>query len=96
MEHFEQTIRLVNKGDYVVSVDLKQAYCSLKIAEEQQKYLCFQWHGKVYQFTCLPNGISEGPRLFTKLLKPIFATLREKGFTITSFIDDTLMCSASF
>lgn len=96
MENFEQAIRLVNKGDYLASVDLKHAYYSVKIAEEQQKYLCFKWQGKVFQFTCLPNGISEGPRLFTKLMKPIFATLRERGFTITSFIDDTLMCSASF
>ncbi|XP_076058479.1 uncharacterized protein LOC143035496 [Oratosquilla oratoria] len=95
MENFEQAIRLINEGDYMASVDLKHAYYSIRIVEEQQKLLCFQWYGKVDQFTCLPNGISEGPRLFTKLMKPIFATLREKGFTITSFIDDTLMCSAS-
>lgn len=94
MENFEQAIRLVNTGDYLASVDLKHAYYSVKIAEEQQKYLYFQWHGKVYQFTCLPNGISKGPRLFTKLMKPIFATKRTR-FYITSFVDGTLMCSAS-
>ncbi|XP_076069766.1 uncharacterized protein LOC143041642 [Oratosquilla oratoria] len=95
MENFEQAIRLINEGDYIASVDLKHAYYSIRIVEEQQRFLCFQWYGKVYQFTCLPNGISEGPRLSTKLMKPIFATLREKGFTITSFIDDAPMSSAS-
>lgn len=95
MENFEQAIRLISSGAFMASVDLKHAYYSVKIAEEQQKYLCFKWAGKIYQFTCLPNGASAGPRLFTKLLKPIFSFLRLKGYTITSFIDDTLMCSKS-
>ena len=92
MENFEQAIWLVNKGDYIVSVDLKHAYYSVKIAEEQQKLLCFKWQGKIYQFTCLPNRVTEGPRLFTKLIKSIFASLKKRGHTITSFIDDTLIC----
>lgn len=95
MENFEQAIRLISSGVFMASVDLKHAYYSVKIAEEQQKYLCFKWAGRIYQFTCLPNGVSEGPRLFTKLLKPVFSCLRFKGYTITSFIDDTLMCSPS-
>lgn len=93
---YEQAIRLINQNDFMASVDLRQAYYSVKIADEQQKYLCFRWQGKIYQFTCLPNGISDGPRLFTKLMKPIFAKLREMGYIITSFIDDTLMCSSSW
>ena len=57
MENFEQAIRLVNKGDYMASVDLNHAY-SVKIAEKQQKFLCFKWQGKIYQFTCLSNGVN--------------------------------------
>lgn len=95
MENFEQAVRLINKGDFMASVDLRHAYYSIKIAEEQQKFLCFKWRGKIYHFTCLANGICDGPRLFTKLMKPVFATLRELGYTITSYIDDTLICSSS-
>ncbi|XP_050693987.1 uncharacterized protein LOC126984394 [Eriocheir sinensis] len=95
MENFEQAINLNNAGDYLASVDLRHAYYSVKIAEEQQRFFCFKWQGTVYQFTCLPNGISEGPRLFTKLMKPVFATLREKGYSINSFIDDTLICNST-
>lgn len=96
MENFEQAIRLINKDAFMASVDLRHAYYSVKIAEEQQKFLCFKWQGMIYQFTCLPNGVAEGPRLFTKLMKPIFATLREQGHIITSFIDDTLISHSSF
>lgn len=90
----QTAIRLINEGDFLASVDLRHAYYSVKIAEEQQRFFCFKWQGIVYQFTCLPNGISEGPRLFTKLMKPVLAALREKGFTITGFIDDTLICNS--
>lgn len=95
MDNFEQAIRLINAGDYLASVDLRHAYYTVKIAEEQQKFLCFQWRNNIYQFTCLPNGISEGPRIFTKLMKPVFAALRGMGYSITSFIDDTLICNKS-
>lgn len=95
MENFEQAVRLINKGDFMASVDLRHAYYSIKVAEEQRKYLCFKWRGELYHFTCLANGISEGPRLFTKLMKPVFATLRQRGYTITSYIDDSLICNSS-
>ena len=48
-----------------------------------------------YHFNCLTNGVSAGPRIFTKLLKPVYSFLRDKGYTITSYIDDSLICSSS-
>ena len=95
LENFEQAIQLVNKGDFLASIDLQHAYYSVKVAVEHQRFLCFTWQGVIYQFTCMPNGIAEGPRLFTKLMKPVFAKLRERGFTITSYIDDSLICHSS-
>lgn len=93
MENFEQAVSLINTGDVMASVDLRHAYYSVPIAEEQQKFFCFKWQDTVFQFTCLPNGVAEGPRLFTKLMKPVYAALRKKGYGITSFIDDTLICN---
>ena len=39
-------------------------------------------------YTAYPNGLSSCPRLFTKLLKPPLATLRERGHLVSSYIDD--------
>lgn len=33
LENFEQAIRIIDKGDYMASVDLRHAYYSVKIAE---------------------------------------------------------------
>ena len=95
MENFEQTNQLISQGEFMASIELKKAYYSLRIAEEHQKCLCFRWSDNIYQFTCLPKGVSEGTWIFTKLMKPVFSTLRKMGHTITSYHDDTLMCSSS-
>jgi hypothetical protein len=51
----------------------------------------FLWHGRCFQFTCLPQGLCSSPHVFTKLLKPVFAKLREVGHAIVGYIDDTLL-----
>ena len=95
MEDFELAIKLIHAGDFLASVDLRHAYYSVKIAEEQQRFFCFTWQGITYHFNCLPNGVSPGPRIFTKLMKPVFSHLRNKGYTVTSYIDDSLICNSS-
>lgn len=64
---------------YMASVDLQDAYYSVPIHKEDQKYPRCCWKGRLFQFTCLPNGLACASRLFTKILKPVYATLRQKG-----------------
>lgn len=71
MDTFENAIKIITKNCYMASIDLRHAYYSVPVATEHQKFLRFQWKGKIYQYTCLPNGISSAPRLFTKLMKPV-------------------------
>ncbi len=49
---------------------------------ELQKFLKFQWGGMVYAFTCLPNGLSSAPRVFTKLMKPLSWLYRSNSYKI--------------
>ena len=55
------------------------------------KYLRCQWKGKLLQYTCFPNGLACCPRLFTKLLKPVYASLRQTGDEIVPYIDDSYL-----
>ena len=45
---------------------------------------------------CLPNGLSSAPRIFTKLLKPVFKVLREKGLLSSAYIDDLYLQGDTF
>ena len=44
----------------------------------------------LYKFRVLPNGYTKGPRKFTKLLKPMLATLRKLGSTLAAYLDDII------
>ena len=91
MGTLQSAIRLMKHNCYMASVNLRDAYFSIPIDEEHQKFLRFLWRGKLFQFTCLPNGLSCAPRLFTKVLKPVYATLTRKGHLNVGYIDDSYL-----
>ena len=92
-ESLNTAMHLISKNRYFASVDLCDAYYSVPIGSEHRKYLRFTWKQQTYQFTCLPNGLACTPRLFTKLMKPVYASLRSAGFISVAYIDDSLLIS---
>lgn len=79
MDTLQSAIRLMKQNCYMAPVDLRDAYYSVPIDKEYQKFLRFSWKGKLFQFTCLPNGLSCAPRLFTKILSLSMPPLRRRG-----------------
>lgn len=47
--------------------------------------------GCLYKYTCLPNGLSSTPRIFTKMLKPVYSTLHNQGYVSVGYIDDSYL-----
>jgi hypothetical protein len=91
MDTLESAIKLMRPGCFMTSIDLRDAYYSVPITPEHRKYLKFMWRGVLYQFTSLPMGLTSSPRLFTKILKPVFATLRSRyGHCCSGYIDDSI------
>jgi hypothetical protein len=82
---------MLQRNDYLMKLDLKDAYYSVPIAEDHKKYLRFQYQGVTYEYQCLPFGLSSAPRAFTKLLKPVVATLRSSGIRVVIYLDDLLL-----
>ena len=76
MDSLKCVTSLMTQGCYTASVDTRDAYYTVPVALEHQKYLKFTWRDKLYQYTCLTNGLASAPRIFTKLLKPVFKVLR--------------------
>lgn len=96
MDTLKSAIMLMQKDCFFASVDLKDAYYSIPIADSDRKFMRFYWDGQLYQFTCLANGLSSAPRVFTKVMKSVFSTLRKYGHINTSYIDDSLLLADSF
>ncbi len=89
MDSAQTAINLMKPYCWMGSLDLTDAYYSIFIHPKSAEYLKFEWQGQMYKFVCCPNGISSGPRKFTKLLKPIFATLRKMNYIFVGYIDDS-------
>ena len=91
MDTLETAINMMTPGYFMASIDLKDACYTVPISTDHQKYLKFIFNGSLYQYTCLPNGLSCAPRVFTKLLKPVYATLHNLGYLSLGYIDDSYL-----
>ena len=60
MDTLETRLNLVDKGSYMTTVDIRNAYYAVNIHHDFQKYLKFTHKGVMYKFTCIPNGLSPG------------------------------------
>ena len=95
METLASALQLIKPNCYMVVLDLKDAYFSVPIFSKHRKFLRFQFEGSLYEFTCLPNGLSSAPCVFTKLMKPLFAFLCGKGILLVGYIDDIILIADS-
>lgn len=96
MDTLKSIITLMKPNCFMSTIDLKDAYYSVPINEEHQKYLKFCWKGNYFKFVCFPNGLSFCPRKFTKLLKPAHAYLRLLGHVLAGYIDDNYIQGDSY
>lgn len=95
MENVNRARELVLEEYFMASVDMEKAYYSVSVHPESRKYLRFMFEGQLYQYTCLPNGISTAPYVFTKLVKIAFSKLRSMGHVSVVYLDDSLLMGAS-
>ena len=49
-----------------------------------------------YKFTVLPFGLSTGPYIFTKVMRPLVGYWRLQAFRIASYLDDGLGVCPTF
>ena len=74
-------------GDYMVKLDLRHAYLVVPIHPHARPAFRFRAGGD-WQFRTLCFGVRSAPRVFTRILKPVFAKLRQLGIRLVGFIDD--------
>ena len=88
METLHTITDVMQHGCLMASLDIKDAYYSVRIAKGHRKYFRCRFKGNLYQYTALPNGLASCPRIFTKLLKPALTVLHKQGIVVMAYIDD--------
>ena len=84
-----ETIRTsLQQGEWVTSIDVKDAYFHIPIQEQSRKYLRFHVQGQTYQFKALPFGLSTAPMEFTVIAKEVKLMAIHMGIRIHQYLDN--------
>ena len=95
METVASVLLYVREGDFLASLDLKDAYFQIPIHGSSRKLLRFMLEGTVYQFKALCFGLSTAPQVFTRVFAAVSAWAHSRGIRLLRYRDDWLVLSSS-
>ena len=91
-----ETIRTsLQAGEWVTSVDFKDAYFHIPINSHSRKYMQFHIQCETYQFKALPFGLSTARMEFTVVAKEVKFLAMKTGIRIHQYLDDWLVRARS-
>lgn len=96
MDDLRDVLNIIYQGCFFAVVDLRHAYYSVPVRQEDRDWFRFLWKGVSYRYTCMPQGFADAPRIFTKLLKPVLSHLRSLGIIAICYIDDCIFVASSY
>ena len=95
METSQTVLRAVRRNDWMVSIDLKDAYLQIPIHHASRRYLRFTAGGKTWQSRVLCFGLSTAPQVFTRVMAPVSGFLHQLGIRMLRYLDDWLILASS-
>ena len=95
METLQSVLLSVRSGDWMVSIDLKDAYLQIPIHPDSCKYLRFVVLNQVFQFKALCFGLSTASQVFTQVMAPVSVLLHRLGIRMCRYLDDWLILASS-
>ncbi|CEP18222.1 hypothetical protein [Parasitella parasitica] len=95
METLREVSLMIKPNDYLVSIDLSDAFLHVGLHPESRRFLRLKWRNQVYQYCTTAFGLSSSPFVFTKVCRPILEHLRSRGFRISAYLDDWLLIANS-
>ena len=91
METIQSVLLSVRQGDWMASINLKDAYLQVSVRPDSRRFLRFVAQGRVYQFSALCCGLSTAPQVFSRVMAPVSAILHYWGIRMRRYLDDWLV-----
>ena len=95
METIQSVLLSVRQGDWMASIDLKEAYLQIPVHPNSRRFVWFVDQGNVYQFSALCFGLFTAPQVFSQVMAPVSAILHSWGIRMRWDLDDWLVQSSS-
>ena len=96
METAQTVLQSLQAGDWMVSLDLQDAYLQVPVHPSYRLYLRFCVGDSVYQFRALCFGLSTASQVFTRVMAPVSSIMHRHGFRILRYLDDWLVLGSTF
>ena len=96
METSASVLQSLRPGDWMVSLDLQDAYLQVPVHLDSQRFLRFCVGAEVFQFKALCFGLSLASQVFTWVMAPVSSIMHRYGFRILRYLDDWLVLGSSF
>ena len=95
LETPQSVLQTVRQRDWMVSLDLAEAYLQIQIHQESRRYLSFVAQNGIFQFWVLCFGLTTAPQVFTWVMAPISVIKHRMGFRLVRYPDDWLVLDRS-
>ena len=95
METVASVLLSVREGDFLDSINLKDAYFQIPVHQTLGKLLRFLSEGTVFQFKDLCFRLSIVPQVFTKVFAAVSALAHSHGIRLLRYLDNWLVLASS-
>lgn len=83
--------RLIQKGDWMTKIDVKDAFLHIPVKHQYRKFLAFSYREQLYQFRAMPFGLTSAPYIFTRIMKFPISLMVEAGIQVLAYLDDLIV-----
>lgn len=90
-----QVAKMVDPGDWMVTIDLKSGYHQVRVADSLSEWLGIRWRGRSLRFAVLPFGLAAAPYWFTRVMAAALAIMRSRGLRASAYLDDLIFTAPS-
>ncbi|XP_037929192.1 uncharacterized protein LOC119663653 [Teleopsis dalmanni] len=90
----EDQLDRLQSGKVFSTIDLKNGFFHVPVAELCRKYTSFVTHNGQYQFCRVPFGLSNSPGVFQRHINAIFRELTNEGIALP-YVDDIIIPAAN-
>ena len=95
METVPSVLLSVREGNFLASLDLKDAYFQIPIHPSSRKLLRFTSEGTVCQFRAMCFGLSTAPQVFTRVFAVVSEWAHSHGIRLLHYLDNWLVLASS-
>ncbi len=79
---------------YFCSIDLSSSYWQIKVADKDREKTAFGSHLSLYEFLCMPFGLTGAPATFSRLMDKVLDSLIGKKCLV--YLDDVIIYGSTF